>query len=112
MQLHLLQSVHQLADNSVDQPQRVVQLKHTKGVHVQLMRAAMTQIYKSPYRQKKTDKDNTHICVQGAHFVSVCVWLFRVHGVYIRPESRHRLHCQCGVIGAEVLHNNAEPSVT
>lgn len=33
-------------------------------------------------------KHMTHICVHGSHFVSICVWLFGVHGVNIRPGSR------------------------
>lgn len=34
VQFHLFESIHQLANNSVNHPQRVVQLKHTKGVKV------------------------------------------------------------------------------
>lgn len=34
VQLHLFESIHQLTDDAVDQPQRVVQLKHTRDTEV------------------------------------------------------------------------------
>lgn len=40
------------------------------------------------------EENMTHICVHGSHFVSICVWLFRVHGVNIRPGSRQILRRQ------------------
>lgn len=40
------------------------------------------------------EENMTHICAHGSHFVSIRVWLFRVHGVDIRPGSRQILRRQ------------------
>lgn len=36
-----------------------------------------------------TDADCTHFCAHGPHFVSICVWLFGMHGVDVGPVTTH-----------------------
>lgn len=90
VQFHLLKSIHQLANDSVNQSQRIVQLKHTRGVQDGLISASMTRTHKS----LRTVRTVTYIYVHGSHFMSICVWLFRVHGINIRPGLRQILWCQ------------------
>lgn len=60
----------------------------------------------STYIHTNTDGDSTYFSAHGPHFVSVCVWLFRVHGVNVGPETEHALHWKCVVVIVTLTKNN------
>lgn len=85
VQFHLLKSVHQLTDDPVDHPQRVVQLETHKERSLCVSLCRINTFYTHPTVQTHAVMYSTHLWAQGPHFVSINVRLFRVHGVNIGP---------------------------
>lgn len=78
VQVHLLQSVHQLTDDVVDVPQWVVQLRG-EGTHT---------LQPTPGEEVQHRGRLAHLATQRSQSVSERVGLLRVHGVDVRPAVR------------------------
>lgn len=83
VQVHLLQSVHQLADDVVNVPQRVVQLQQ-RDTHTFTNTPNPTSVEEEAEPRRRL----THLATQRPQPVSERVGLLRVHGVDVRPAVR------------------------